>query len=165
MNGITLAEAAATRLPAAGAPATSYRLLLIEDNPGDVDLARELLASTPDVPLRLEVAVSLAEAQRLLGSAVFEAIVTDLYLPDAQGLDTLRRLRAMAGGLPIVVLTSQADEGLRQRAMAAGAEEVFTKREANSRLFCRSMLFEVERNRARASPSCRSRFASACAAF
>ena len=48
------------------------------------------------------------------------------------------------------MLTSQADEGLRQRAMAAGAEEVFTKREANSRLFCRSMLFEVERNRARA---------------
>ncbi len=150
MNSITLTEAAALPKPVAAGPATSYRLLLVEDNPGDVELARELLASTPGVPLKMEVAVSLAEAQRLLGSAAFEAILTDLSLPDSQGLDTLRRLRAMAGDLPIVVLTGRVDQGLRQRAMAAGAEEVFTKREANSRLFCRSLLFEVERNRARA---------------
>ena len=125
-------------------------VLLVEDNPGDADIARELLASTPGLPLRLDVAVSLAQAEQCLAAAVYEAIVTDLHLPDAQGLDTLRRLRRMAGDVPIVVLASEVDEALRQRAMAEGAEEVFTKREANSRLFCRSVLFEVERNRARA---------------
>ncbi len=147
MNSLVLAEAAALCLPA---PATSYRVLLIEDNPGDADIARELLASTPGLPLQLDVAVSLAQAGQCLGAAVYEAIVTDLNLPDAQGLDTLRQLRRMVGDLPIVVLASEVDEALRQRAMAEGAEEVFTKREANSRLFCRSVLFEVERNRARA---------------
>ena len=59
MNSLVLAEAAALCLPA---PATSYRVLLIEDNPGDADIARELLASTPGLPLQLDVAVSLAQA-------------------------------------------------------------------------------------------------------
>jgi signal transduction histidine kinase/DNA-binding response OmpR family regulator/HPt (histidine-containing phosphotransfer) domain-containing protein len=147
MNSAVLAEVAALCPPA---PAASYRVLLIEDNPGDADIARELLASSPGLPLRLDVAVSLGQAERCLAAAVYEAIVTDLHLPDAQGLDTLRQLRRMAGDVPIVVLASEIDEALRQRAMAEGAEEVFTKREANSRLFCRSVLFEVERNRARA---------------
>jgi signal transduction histidine kinase/HPt (histidine-containing phosphotransfer) domain-containing protein len=96
------------------------------------------------------VAVSLAQAQRCLKAGAFEAILTDLNLPDSQGLGTLSRLRQLAPDVPIIVLTGVEDEALRQRALAEGAEEVFTKREANSRLFCRSVLYEVERNRARA---------------
>ena len=150
MNSHVRAEVAALRQLPASASAPCYRVLLVEDNPGDADLARELLSRSPGMPLRLEVAVSLAQAERCLKAGAFEAILTDLNLPDAQGLGTLSRLRRLAPDVPIIVLTGVEDEALRQRALAAGAEEVFTKREANSRLFCRSVLYEVERNRARA---------------
>jgi two-component system cell cycle sensor histidine kinase/response regulator CckA len=150
MNSHVQAEVAALRQLPASASAPCYRVLLVEDNPGDADLARELLSRSPGMPLRLEVAVSLAQAERCLKAGAFEAILTDLNLPDAQGLGTLSRLRRLAPDVPIIVLTGVEDEALRQRALAEGAEEVFTKREANSRLFCRSVLYEVERNRARA---------------
>ncbi len=150
MNSIVSAELAALRRPPASAAAPCYRVLLVEDNPGDADLARELLSASPGLPLRLDVAVSMAHAEDLLATTAVEAIVLDLNLPDSQGLATLRRMRQRAAHLPIIVLTGEVDEALRRSALAEGAEEVFTKREANSRLFCRSVLFEVERNRARA---------------
>ena len=150
MNGLALTEIAALGAPGAAAPVNGYRILLIEDKPGEVEVARSWLAATPGLPLLLEVAVSMVQAENCLARVAFDAILTDLELPDARGLAMLRQLRQMAGELPIVVLTSEVDETMRQRVLDAGAEEVFTKREANSRLFCRSMLFEVERNRARA---------------
>ncbi len=162
MNSVTPAESRALQFPTpAGALAPSpipgtvpspheYRVLMVEDNPGDVELARELLSDAPGLPLRLDVACTLAQAEDMLGRIGAEAILLDLNLPDSQGLHTLRRLKRVARQAPIIVLTGHTDERLRQAALAAGAEEVFTKAEANSRLFCRCVLYEVERNRARA---------------
>ena len=69
-------------------------VLLVEDNPGDVELARELLSDAPGLPLRLDVACTLAQAEDMLGRIGAEAILLDLNLPDSQGLHTLRRLRS-----------------------------------------------------------------------
>ena len=157
MNQVTRAEHLALANPprparplwAQAALQRRYRIVLVEDKPGDVEIARELLASSPSMALHLDVAMSLAQALRLLAHGGAAAVILNLDLPDSQGVDTLHRVRAAAGGAPIIVLTVHEDAALREQLLAAGAEEVFTKREANSRLFCRCVLYEVERNRAR----------------
>jgi hypothetical protein len=50
MNSHVQAEVAALRQLPASASAPCYRVLLVEDNPGDADLARELLSRSPGMP-------------------------------------------------------------------------------------------------------------------
>src|SRR5258705_12366393 len=85
-----------------GAPAGRLRVLLVEDDDADAFLVRELLDEA-NAAIDLVVAPSLAEAaQRIAG---VDCVLLDLGLPDAQGLDGLRRLRARAQGAGICVLT------------------------------------------------------------
>jgi signal transduction histidine kinase/AmiR/NasT family two-component response regulator/HPt (histidine-containing phosphotransfer) domain-containing protein len=125
------------------------RVVLVEDNPGDAFLACERLAEAPDACVHVEVATSLADAMRILGNGPADAILLDLNLPDSSGLETLRRLKAVAGHTPIIAVSGHFDETLRKAALAEGAEEVYGKEETDSRLFSRSVLYVLERNRAR----------------
>jgi signal transduction histidine kinase len=59
----------------------------------------------------------------------FEVALTDLTLPDAQGLETVKRLRTQAPDLPLVVLTSMADDRLAQEALGQGAQDYLSKEE------------------------------------
>ncbi|MBL8305799.1 MAG: response regulator [Rubrivivax sp.] len=127
-----------------------HRVLLVEDNPGDTLLTCERLSAEPESALHIDAVPTLAEAVALLASESFDAVLLDLDLPDSLGLQTLRRVREVAGDAPVVVLTGRNEPGLRPQALAAGAEDVFDKDEASSRLFYRAVLYGIERNRARA---------------
>jgi two-component system, OmpR family, KDP operon response regulator KdpE len=56
-----------------------------------------------------------------------DLIILDLGLPDMQGLDLLRQLRADNDSVPIVVLSSRADEGAKVQALDLGADDYVTK--------------------------------------
>ena len=81
------------------------RILFIEDNEDDALQARELLAQSPDGDFSLEWVQSLSDALKKLETEKFDIVLTDLGLPDSQGLNTVRQLQAKASQLPIVVLT------------------------------------------------------------
>ncbi len=96
-------------------------ILLVEDNPDDIELARRALRKyTPDS--EIVVAVDGAEAlDYLFGAGAYEGrdmsvmpslILLDLKLPKIQGLEVLRRLRAdkRTQLIPVVVLTASEDE-------------------------------------------------------
>lgn len=110
-------------------------LLLVEDNPGDADLVRELLEegtegmkSTGPVD-RLVQASSLAGALQLLQRQPVDAVLLDLRLPDCSGLDTVRRLRAEHDRVPVVVLTGCEEDELALACIAAGAQDYLAKAE------------------------------------
>jgi DNA-binding response OmpR family regulator len=72
------------------------RILLVEDDPGDVRLVRELLADAHAASrIQLNVVDSFSSAQRELGTGAFDAVLVDLGLRDTQGLETVRRLRSI----------------------------------------------------------------------
>lgn len=125
------------------------RIVLVEDNPGDAFLAWERLTELHQGPVQVDVMPNLAETLALLAAGPVDAIVLDLSLPDSQGLATLHRVRAAAGPAAIIVVTRDVSPGLRAAALAAGAEDVYDKADTRSALFSRSVLFVVERNRAR----------------
>lgn len=126
-----------------------HQILLVEDNPGDADLARERLAEDPSSPVDVWLAGSLREALAILVQQPIDAIILDLNLPDSQGMETLRRIRAAAQGIPTIVVSGVVDDSLAVDAHGAGATGVFGKDETNTRLFSHSVLRIIERAHAR----------------
>lgn len=63
------------------------------------------------------------EALGKLRSAPVDAIITDMNMPNMNGLDFIRQYRStgQSAGVPIVFLTTESDDGLKQQARSAGA--------------------------------------------
>jgi serine phosphatase RsbU (regulator of sigma subunit) len=121
------------------------RVLLVEDDEGDAFLVRELLAEA-DAPFDLTVASSLREARTLVRG--IQCILLDLGLPDAEGLDGLRQLLAVAGSAAVCVLTGRSDEHLGVAAVAEGAQDYLVKGQVDGVLLTRALRYAIERKRA-----------------
>ena len=78
------------------------KILLIEDNPGDARLVREVLAEARPAQFDLVHIEKLNEAIKLLSEDRFDVILLDLSLPDSQGLETFQKMYAQASNVPIV---------------------------------------------------------------
>jgi serine phosphatase RsbU (regulator of sigma subunit) len=120
-------------------------VLLVEDDEADAFLVRELLDEV-QAAVELSAATSLAEAARRIGAA--DCVLLDLGLPDAQGLEGLRRLLAVAGGAAICVLTGLGDDHLGAAAVAEGAQDYLIKGQVDGTLLARAIRYAVERKRA-----------------
>ena len=106
-------------------------ILLIEDNPDDVELTRLALRET-DLPMRMVVARDGVEAvEALLGAAAIhpQLVLLDLKLPRLNGLDVLSRMRAddRTRNLPVVVLTSSLEDEDLAKCYALGANSYVRK--------------------------------------
>jgi DNA-binding response OmpR family regulator len=88
------------------------KILLIEDNPGDTRLIREMLMEAGGGRFDLEVADRLATGLEHLKQKGGDVILLDLGLPDSQGFEALTKVYAQATGVPVVVLTDLDDESL-----------------------------------------------------
>lgn len=104
-----------------------FKILVIEDNPGDVRLLREEIAETTNSVFEMVEAPSLAAATRILTQQRFDCVLLDLNLPDGSGTRNIEKLRSIAPQMPIVVLTGHDDETTGIRAMQAGAEDYLVK--------------------------------------
>jgi serine phosphatase RsbU (regulator of sigma subunit) len=133
-------------LPVVGttAPTESLRVLLVEDDDGDAFLVQELLdeAMSPVELLRVR---TLAEAEAEVGRV--DCVLLDLGLPDASGLEGLRRLTAHSGGVALLVLTGLADEQRGAEAVAAGAQDYLVKGQVDGQLLTRAIRYAIGRSR------------------
>jgi serine phosphatase RsbU (regulator of sigma subunit) len=126
------------------------RVLLVEDDPGDALLVRELLDEV-EAPVELVRVSSVADALASAALATVDCILLDLQLPDLPGADRLDALRTLRGKAPdcaICVLTGLNDEHLGAAAMAEGAQDYLVKSEISGQLLARSVRYAVERRRA-----------------
>lgn len=125
------------------------KVLLLEDNPGDVRLIREMLAEAGDIAFSLDSADSLSAALGQLAQGPVDLILLDLSLPDSQGLDTFMRAHSQVSDVPIVVLSGSDDAALAMKAVQAGAQDYLVKGQVDSRLLVRSIQYAIERERGR----------------
>jgi two-component system, cell cycle sensor histidine kinase and response regulator CckA len=123
-------------------------VLLVEDNPGDARLLREVVREAEGAHIQLTHVDALGKALHRLSSEQFDVIMLDLSLPDADGLETLVRTHAQAPSVPIVVLTGLDDEGLAIRAVREGAQDYLVKGQVTGQLLVRAMRYATERKRA-----------------
>jgi diguanylate cyclase (GGDEF)-like protein/PAS domain S-box-containing protein len=124
---------------------TLNRLLLVEDNPGDARLLREMFNEQGSPVIQLMHVASLTEAELYLAAAVVDIILLDLGLPDAHGLGAVRRARTAAPRVPLVVLTGRDDETLAAQALQEGAQDYLIKGQIESRGLLRALRYAIER--------------------
>jgi two-component system chemotaxis sensor kinase CheA len=118
-------------LPAGAAPATQSapRVLVVDDQ----FIVRELERSILDTAgYRVRTACDGREALKAIaGEEAFDLVVTDLHMPELDGLGLLAAIRADPEHtmLPVVIVTSQSSEDDRRRGAEAGADAYIVKDE------------------------------------
>jgi signal transduction histidine kinase/DNA-binding response OmpR family regulator len=121
------------------------RVLLVEDNEDDAFLIRETLSETT---LEIKCAERLSTALEQLAKERFDAILLDLSLPDAYGLDTIGHVLRQAPGVPVVVLTGLNDEEAALKAVEHGAQDYLIKGQVDGHLLARSLRYAIQRHKA-----------------
>ena len=105
------------------------RILLAEDHPTNQLLALEILKK---MGFAAEVAANGRQALELLRESVFDLVLMDCQMPDMDGFETTRRIRAGEAGpehldVPIIALTANAIKGDREHCLAAGMNDYISK--------------------------------------
>ncbi|HEY3281746.1 MAG TPA: response regulator [Armatimonadota bacterium] len=130
-------------------PDSPLRALLIEDNPGDARLLEEFLRPQTEAAgqpgFSVDRAERLSQGLGLLQASPYAVVLLDLTLPDAQGLDTLRRLKEAAPDQAVVVLTGIDDEALAVQAVHEGAQDYLVKGQVDAPLLSRALRYAIER--------------------
>ncbi len=133
--------------PPAAPPA--LRVLLVEDNAGDAALVADLLDEAAEAfggaPPLVEHVWRLSDGCAALTARRFDAVLLDLSLPDAHGLETVERVCAAAPDVPVVVMTGLADDAVAVRAVQAGAQDYLVKGAESARTVARALRYAVER--------------------
>jgi signal transduction histidine kinase len=126
---------------------TIKKVLLIEDNPGDARLLREMISEDVSLDVDLACVGFMAAAEKHLATRAVDVILLDLGLPDAQGLAAIRRARIAAPGVPLVVLTGMDDEALAAHSIQEGAQDYLIKGQIETRGLLRALRYAGERKR------------------
>lgn len=124
---------------------SAVRVLLVEDTELEAQVVESVLRQYSFIVHR---AGRLADALAALQSQELDVILSDLGLPDSDGLETLEALRQQSPATPIVVMTGRTDESTALRAVAAGAQDYLVKGSTDANALVRAIRYAVERGRA-----------------
>lgn len=123
------------------------KILLVEDNPGDARLLSEALREVQPAPFALVHVDRFMTGIEALKREPFSAVLLDLSLPDAKGVDTVVRMQREVSAVPIVVMTGLDDDATALEAVRAGAQDYLIKGEIDGKLLVRSLSYAMERKR------------------
>jgi len=124
---------------------TIKAVLLIEDNPGDARLIREMFNEQNSKDFELNHVECMGDAEKYLAEHAVDIILADLGLPDTQGLESVRRTHAAAPHVPLVVLSGQDDVSVALQALKEGAQDYLIKGQIEPRELLRALRYAVER--------------------
>lgn len=127
-------------------------VLLIEDNPGDVRLVKELLrqsnlsGTSPSI-IQLTHTERLKSARALLEEKSYDLLLLDLSLPDAHGLDSFLELNQSFPAVPAVILSGHTNHEMALQAVQQGAQDYLAKDDLTVNLLVKTIHYTIERHR------------------
>ena len=127
-----VADALAAQLQGAAEGLAGRRVLVVDDNPMNRIVAQRFLHQAG---LLTEAAESAAEALEALEHSHFDAVLMDLYMPELNGDDATRRLRARWPALPVIAVSASVTVEEVQRCLECGMQDFLTKPIDPVRLF------------------------------
>jgi len=125
----------------------ALRVLLIEDNPGDVRLMQLALGEAKRASFLVESAGTLEAGVERLARQDIDIVLLDLSLPDSFGLQTFRTLQERWPQVPVVVLSGDDDESVATAAVNEGAQDFLVKGRADGEVVGRAIRYAIDRHR------------------
>jgi signal transduction histidine kinase len=125
----------------------TLHVLLVEDNAGDARLLREMFRKEEVDSFQLTHLLRMSDAEAHLAKGGVDIVLLDMGLPDAHGMETVRRAHAAAPNVPLIVLTGLDDEALAAEAMKEGAQDYLIKGQIENRALPRALRHAIERQR------------------
>jgi two-component system, cell cycle response regulator len=123
------------------------KLLLIEDDPADAELFKDIIADIRHATIDITCTSRLASAFKLLEDGNVDVILTDLDLPDSHGLDTVIKINEQFLEVPVIVLSGFDHEDLAIESVKSGAQDYLIKGQIDSDRLIRSIRYSIERHR------------------
>ncbi|MBD3232898.1 MAG: response regulator [candidate division Zixibacteria bacterium] len=122
-------------------------ILLVEDDPQDLELIESYLRETTEFIPELHFAERLSEVEEQLSTVEISIILLDLGLPDSRGLESIRMLRREYPEIPIIVFTGLNDEEVGIESVQEGAQDYLVKGQIDTQILTRSIRYGIERAR------------------
>lgn len=129
-------------------PRERTKILLVEDSSTNAQFIRAALLETAPEAYAVEWARTHARARAALQDGGIDAVILDLTLPDADGLQNYNGIHDVAPEVPVVVLTGRDDESLVRSLLQAGVQDYLTKRDVTGPILQRSLRYAVDRKQA-----------------
>ncbi len=122
-------------------------VLLIEDNEADTRYLKELLSDATSDKHTITASSTAKKAMSLLEENDFDIVLTDLNLPDTDGLEVIKLIQKVNSMIPIVVLTGQGDDELALKIIQMGAQDYLVKGQGDGHLINRVIDYSIERKK------------------
>src|SRR5271157_2786310 len=113
---------------------TPIRILVVDDESA---IRRALRPPLVELGFQVAEASRGEEALQMMRAAVYDVVLLDVNMPGIGGVETLRRIRAFAPRLPILMLTVRDKEEEKVEALDLGADDYVTKPFSTKELIAR----------------------------
>lgn len=125
-----------------------YRVLIVEDNPGDILIVEDFLNEQILDPVIVN-AVNFKQASEILltSSIPFNIILLDLTLPDKNGKELIVEMLRLASSCPIIILTGYTEIDFSIKAISYGIFDYLLKDELNANILYKSIVYSIERKK------------------
>ncbi len=124
-----------------------YRILVIEDNPGDLLLIEDYLREQIENP-HIQIAKKFEEAGYYLSTNQhFDIILLDLSLPDKSGRELIFNIVQISRDIPVIVLTGFSDMEFSIESISLGVSDYLLKNDLNASSLYKSILYCLERKK------------------
>lgn len=130
-------------------PATPVRVLAIDDDLADLELLRRTLERMGDPPVRVKTYHLPEEGIAEIAQCPPDVVLLDFQLGPVTALEVFERIRTLAPGVPVIVLTGRGDEETAARVMRAGIADYLPKDKVKAESLRRSIVNVLEKHRLR----------------
>ena len=125
----------------------TLQILLVEDNPGDVRIIKELFKDIKSMKVELIHVSTLAEAQEKISKIELDLVLLDLSLPDGYKLEGVKRICTMYPNIPVIVLTGLKDDQISIDAIKIGAQDYMVKDQIDEYILAKAIRYAIERKK------------------
>ena len=123
-------------------------LLLVEDNPKEASVIKNMLKEGLQNQFTLTHSRSLGNALDLIQQNQFQAIILDSHLSDGKSFESIPQFLQFCPDAPILILSSVEEEDQAIQAVKSGAQDYLIKGQTSSSTLCRAVRYAMERQRA-----------------
>lgn len=125
-----------------------YRILVIEDNPGDFVLVEGFLIEQMLNPFIVH-AVNFKQASEMLLTAgtAYDVILLDLSLPDKSGESLITEMLQISSSCPVIILTGYTDIEFSIKSISAGILDYLLKDDLTAAQLYKSIIYSIERKK------------------